>query len=86
MRHRLLHRTGAESPRRVDKAITLDPTHADAYFIKGTLFFAAAKCVQGSYVVPVGTTEALNKYLQLAPSGSHASDARQMLQFLLEKC
>ncbi|HUK53051.1 MAG TPA: tetratricopeptide repeat protein [Candidatus Binatia bacterium] len=67
-----------------DKAISANPTKADAYFIKGSmLFFAATKTNKdGSRVVPPGTAEALRKYLQLAPAGTHAKDARQMLQLI----
>jgi tetratricopeptide (TPR) repeat protein len=64
-----------------DKAIAADPNRADAYFIKGSLMFGLGK--QGSdnkYTAPEGTSEALNKYLELSPDGIHANDARAMLQ------
>lgn len=65
-----------------DKAIAADPTRADAYFVKGSLLVAAAP-VAGGKVMPLpGTIEALNKYLELAPNGSHASDVRAMLDLL----
>ncbi len=64
-----------------DKAIAADPNKADAYFIKGSLMFGQGK--QGAdnkYTAPPGTAEALNKYLELAPDGPHANDAKAMLQ------
>lgn len=65
-----------------DKAIELDPAKADAYFVKGSLLFGEAQFAGGKYTVPPGTVEALDKYLELAPNGSHASDVQQMLAAL----
>jgi len=66
-----------------DKAIALDPGKADAYFIKASALFGNAKIGgDGKYVVPPGTVEALNKYLELAPDGGHASDVHAMLDAL----
>lgn len=68
-----------------DKAIQADPTKADAYFIKGSSLYGNGKLdANNKYVVPPGTTEALNKYLQLAPDGAHAADVKAMLQALGE--
>jgi hypothetical protein len=33
-------------------------------------------------VAPPGTVEALKKYLELAPNGAHAEDAKQMIDFV----
>jgi hypothetical protein len=33
-------------------------------------------------VAPPGTTQALHKYLELAPNGAHAVDVKAMLDFL----
>lgn len=64
-----------------DKAIAADPNKADAYFIKGSALYGDGKLDANSkYVVPLGTTEALNKYLQLAPDGGHAGDVKAMLE------
>jgi tetratricopeptide (TPR) repeat protein len=64
-----------------DKAIALDPTKADAYFIKGSCLFANGKVdAGGKFVVSAGATTALRKYLELAPNGAHAEDVRQMLE------
>lgn len=66
-----------------DKAIAADPNKADAYFIKGSLLAGQGKQDKdGKYVVPAGTAEALNKYLELAPDGPHANDTKAMLQMI----
>jgi tetratricopeptide (TPR) repeat protein len=64
-----------------DKAIAADPTKADAYFQKGVnLFGKATTDSKGTVVAPAGTAEALNKYLELAPTGTYADAAKQILQ------
>ncbi len=64
-----------------DKAIAADPTKADAYFIKGSLMVGDSKLDKdGKLQAPAGTSDALNKYLQLAPDGPHANDVKAMLQ------
>jgi tetratricopeptide (TPR) repeat protein len=63
-----------------DKAIAADPNRADAYFIKGSLMVGDSKLDKdGKLMAPPGTSEALNKYLELAPDGPHAGDVKQML-------
>jgi tetratricopeptide (TPR) repeat protein len=63
-----------------DKAIAADPTKADAYFIKGSLMVGESKIdSSGKMTPPPGTSETLNKYLELAPDGPHATDVKQML-------
>lgn len=70
---------GAEAA--CDKAIAADPNKAEAYFIKGSAMFGKGKMDSNNkWTVPEGTTEALNKYLQLAPDGAHANDVKQMLE------
>ncbi|HEX3155561.1 MAG TPA: tetratricopeptide repeat protein [Candidatus Angelobacter sp.] len=64
-----------------DKAIAADPTRADAYFIKGSLMVGDSKLDKdGKMQAPPGASEALNKYLELAPDGPHANDVKAMLQ------
>jgi tetratricopeptide (TPR) repeat protein len=64
-----------------DKALAADPNKADAYFIKGSLMVGESKLdKEGKLQPPPGTSEALNKYLQLAPDGPHANDVKAMLQ------
>jgi tetratricopeptide (TPR) repeat protein len=63
-----------------DKAIAADPTRAEAYFIKGSLMMGASTMdKQGKLQAPAGTAEALNKYLEIAPTGSHVNDVKEML-------
>ncbi|HEY6248485.1 MAG TPA: tetratricopeptide repeat protein [Candidatus Angelobacter sp.] len=62
-----------------NKAIGSDPRMADAYFVKASALFGKSKAERGKLVVPPGTQEALNKYLELDPQGPHAADAREML-------
>jgi|SRR5215831_4707255 len=64
-----------------DKAIASDPNRADAYFIKGSLMLGDSKMdKEGKLQAPPGTSDALNKYLELAPDGPHAADVKAMLQ------
>ena len=64
-----------------DKAIAADPNKADAYFIKGSLLVGDSKLdKEGKLQAPPGTSEALNKYLELAPDGGHAADVKEMLK------
>ncbi len=64
-----------------DKAIAADPNKADAYFIKGSLMVGDSKLDKdGKLQAPPGASEALNKYLELAPDGPHAGDVKAMLQ------
>jgi tetratricopeptide (TPR) repeat protein len=66
-----------------DKAIAADPKKADAYFIKGSVMVGqGAVGKNGKMAVPPGTVETLKQYLALAPDGGHASDVKQMLDFL----
>jgi tetratricopeptide (TPR) repeat protein len=62
-----------------DHAISADPRMADAYFIKASILFGQGQLERGTFVVPPGTTEALNQYLQYAPGGEHAKTAREMI-------
>jgi tetratricopeptide (TPR) repeat protein len=63
-----------------DKAIAADPNRAEAYFIKGSLMMGSSSMdKQGKLQAPPGTAEALNKYLEIDPSGSHAGDVKEML-------
>ena len=65
-----------------DHAISSDPTLADAYYIKGSILFGQGQLEHGKYVVPPGTTEALNKYLEYAPYGDHARTVHDMINQL----
>jgi len=64
------------------RAIAADPNKADAWFIKGSLMIADSKAgPNGKMIAPKGTVEALQKYLALAPNGSHVKDGRRCLLF-----
>lgn len=66
-----------------DKAIAADPNRAESYFIKGSLLMGDSKQDKdGKLQAPAGTAEALNKYLELAPDGSHVNDVKQMLTYI----
>ena len=62
-----------------DKAIQADPNKADAYYWKGVNLVGKATTKGDKMVAPEGTSEAFNKYLDLAPSGKYADPAKQML-------
>jgi tetratricopeptide (TPR) repeat protein len=63
-----------------DKSIAADPNYADAYYQKGVnLLGKATVGKDGKMSAPEGTAEALNKYLQLQPTGKHADAAKQLL-------
>jgi tetratricopeptide (TPR) repeat protein len=62
-----------------DKCIAADPTKADAYYQKGVNLIGKATLQGDKMVAPPGTAEAFNKYLELAPSGTYADVAKQML-------
>jgi tetratricopeptide (TPR) repeat protein len=65
-----------------DRAIASDPTLADAYYIKASILFGQGQVEHGKYVVPPGTTEALNKYLEYAPFREHVRTVRDMIDQL----
>lgn len=61
-----------------DRAIEADAKMPEPYFVKASaLYGEAAK--QGKRKAPHEAAAALEKYLQLAPEGSYANDARAML-------
>lgn len=62
-----------------DKAIAADPNKADAYYWKGTNLIGEATLQGDKMVAPPGTAEAFQKYLDLAPTGPHAEEAKAML-------
>jgi tetratricopeptide (TPR) repeat protein len=66
-----------------DKAIAADPNKADAYYQKGVNLINKATTDKNGKVVPApGTEEALNKYLELQPTGPYADGAKSMLQYI----
>jgi Flp pilus assembly protein TadD len=71
---------GHEALSACDKALAADPKKADAYFIKGSILVAAGRLdSSGKRFVTADAVDALKKYLELAPTGSHAAEAKQLL-------
>lgn len=70
-----------------DKAIAADPTRPDPYFIKGQALIAKSSfdSKTNKIVPPAGCVEAYQKYLELAPDGSHAPAVKEVLTSLGEK-
>ena len=65
-----------------DKCIDADPTRAEAYYQKGVNLLGKAT-LQGDKTVPApGTVEALQKYLEIAPTGPNAQSAKDLLASL----
>jgi tetratricopeptide (TPR) repeat protein len=66
-----------------DKSIAADPTKAEAYYQKGVNLINKATTDKTGKVIPApGTAEALNKYLELQPTGPFAEGAKGMLQYI----
>ena len=69
-----------EAVQAFDKAIAADPNKADAYYWKGVDMLGKATVGKdGKMIAPDGTAEALNKYLELQPTGPYAEAAKQLL-------
>jgi tetratricopeptide (TPR) repeat protein len=64
-----------------DKAIAVDPTRAALYFFKGQGLAAQATidAKTQKLILPAGCAEALQKYLDLEPTGQYSADAKGML-------
>jgi tetratricopeptide (TPR) repeat protein len=62
-----------------DKCIAADPTRAEAYYQKGVNLLGKAT-LQGDKTIPApGTVDAFQKYLELAPTGPNAENAKALL-------
>jgi len=62
------------------KAIEIDPNYGEAYFQYGvSLMGKATTDPSGKMIAPPGTSEAFQKYLELAPTGPNAQAAKDML-------
>jgi tetratricopeptide (TPR) repeat protein len=70
-----------------DKAIAADPTKPVPYYLKGQALIAKATVDPKTQkiVAPPGTAEAYNKYLELAPNGPMAPEAKNILAEIGEK-
>jgi hypothetical protein len=81
----VLYNTGdtRNTPAACRKCLQADPTKADAWFILGSVLFADLPITaQGKVIATPEAKEALEKYLQLAPYGTHAADTKAMLDML----
>jgi len=65
-----------------DKTIAADPTKADAYYIKGQALIQKATVdpKSGKVTAPPDCVMAYQKYLELAPTGSHADEVKSILE------
>jgi tetratricopeptide (TPR) repeat protein len=62
-----------------DKCIAADPTKAEAYYQKGVNLLGKAT-LQGDKTIPApGTVDAFQKYLEIAPTGPNAENAKALL-------
>jgi tetratricopeptide (TPR) repeat protein len=70
-----------------DKAIASDPNKAIAYYLKGQALISKATVDPKTQkiVAPPGTADAYNKYLELAPNGPMAPEAKAVLTEIGEK-
>ena len=73
---------GAAAAVAADKAIAADPNKPDPYYVKAQALVVDAKLVDGKYVLPPGCAEAYQKYLELAPTGEHAQEVRDLMASL----
>ena len=64
-----------------DKAIAADPNKPDPYYVKAQALIqkATVDSKTGKVSAPAGCAEAYQKYLELAPQGAHAQEAREIL-------
>lgn len=63
-----------------DKAIAADPTKVEAYYIKTqALAPNITTTPDGKFVAPPGLIESCEKYLELAPTGPHAQEMKDLL-------
>jgi tetratricopeptide (TPR) repeat protein len=70
----------------LQKATELNPKDADAWYLLGNTLTAQVDTKKEGgkdvYVIPPGTTEAYQKYLELEPNGPHAAEAKGSLESL----
>jgi tetratricopeptide (TPR) repeat protein len=65
-----------------DKCIAADPTKAEAYYQKGVNLLGKATLQGDKTVAAPGTVEAFQKYLEIAPTGPNAQNAKDLLASL----
>lgn len=67
-----------------DKSLAADPNKAESYYWKGVNLVSKATTdpKTGKIIAAPGTQEALNKYLELQPTGPFAEGAKGMIQYV----
>lgn len=65
-----------------DKCIAADPTRAEAYYQKGVNLLGKATLQGDKTVAAPGTVDAFQKYLEIAPTGPNAQNAKDLLASL----
>ncbi len=65
-----------------DKCLAADPNRSEAYYQKGLNLLGKATLQGDKTIAPPGTTEAFQKYLELAPTGPNAQSAKDLLASL----
>ncbi len=74
-----------DAPAACRKCLQADPSRANAWFILGSVLFADAPiAAKGKIALSVEGRQALEKYLELAPDGPHASDVKAMLEMAVK--
>ncbi|MFQ5724408.1 MAG: tetratricopeptide repeat protein [Terriglobia bacterium] len=72
----------------LERVLELKPDHANAHFFMGVCLYSTAETKQEGgeikTVLPPGTREHFERYLELAPNGQFAENARQYLQIIEE--
>ena len=69
-----------------ERALAIDPTFADAWFIKGSVMVGNGTIDKaGKATFPPGTADVLRRYQALKPDGPHISDVKAMLDYVLQK-
>jgi tetratricopeptide (TPR) repeat protein len=65
------------------QSVQADPTRANAWFLLGSILFGNSPVdAKGNPVFSPEVKQALDKYLELAPDGPHASDVKAMLSMI----
>jgi len=62
-----------------DRCIATDPNRAEAYYWKGVNLLGKSTIQGDKLAAPPGTVESFQKYLELAPNGPNAQNARNTL-------
>lgn len=75
---------GKEASQAFKKATELQPSYAEAWYQLGVSLLSEAKLDEktGKMVPAPGTVEALQKYMEVAPTGPHVAEAKSMIDTL----